>query len=119
MDDRKTLLRLSPVTDVALVDSLRHREGGRLEVEAFPSKSEQLARTEGVGHVKLKQNAISKRELREGQPELIPSECCGVRRSQLCRYLDLACRVLNEEVLIDCLGKDVPKVCTHLQDAIL
>jgi hypothetical protein len=34
-------------------------------------------------------------------------------------HFHFARRVLGEEVLIDCLGEDVPNVCTHLQHSIL
>jgi hypothetical protein len=68
VNHRQALLRFSPVTNLALVDSLRNRECRCRIVEALPTKSEEFARTQSVRHVELKQDAISKTQLRESEP---------------------------------------------------
>lgn len=71
------------------------------------------------GHFKFKQNAISRVEFQKSAAELIPCQSRRVGLSQLRWDLHFARRIFREEVLIDCLGKDVPELSTHLQHSVL
>ena len=77
MNDCKTLLSFAPSTNIALVDSLRDSERGRLVVEALPPEGEQLARTESIRDVQFEQESI-RTSTSTALSQLIPRQGCFV-----------------------------------------
>src|SRR5258707_859981 len=92
---------LAEGTNLPSVDRFGDRQRIHV-VEGLPTKSEEFAGPERIGHVQHQQNAIPPSGCFEDRSQLLRRQDLFVLRPEIFRNLQRPGRVLDEELLLDC-----------------